>query len=290
VDDPSLPEDTRTLLDWHYKLNHTPFAQLKFMAERGLIPKKLASCRVPKCPACLYGKAIRRARRVKGQSSTNPPKTVAGPGQCVSVDTLESPTAGLIAQAKGTLTHGRYTKATVFVDQWSGLDYVHVHRGNTGAEVLEAKVAFERFAAHHGVKILHYHADNGRFAEPTFQQAVKDAGQHITYCGVNAHHQNGRAERRIRTLTESARTQLLHAQHRWPRVINAHLWPYAIKLASDLSRNIPRASPEGEKHGKSPLQLFSGVPTKVQLKDYYPFGCPVYVLHETLANGKYHPK
>ena len=290
VDDPTMPEDSRSLLEWHYKLNHTSFTQLKFMAEQGDIPKKLAKCRQPKCPSCIYGKAIRRARRVKGQSAVNPPKVVTGPGQCVSVDTLESPTPGLIAQAKGSLTKSRYTKATVFVDQYSGLDYVHVHRGNTGDEVLEAKMAFERFAAQHGVTIRHYHADNGRFAEPKFQDAVKKCGQTISYCGVNAHHQNGRAERRIRTLTEAARTQLLHAQHRWPRVVNAHLWPYALKLASDLSQNIPRESREEGKNGKSPFQLFSGTTQKVSLKDYYPFGCPVYVLHETLANGKYHPK
>jgi hypothetical protein len=220
----------------------------------------------------------------------NPPRTVTQPGECVSVDTLESPTPGLVAQAKGTLTNGRYNYATVFVDQYSGLDYVHLHRTNSGDEILAAKLAFEQFALTHGVRIQHYHADNGRFAEAKFQQSVLSSKQGLTFCGVNTHHQNGRAERRIRHLTEAARTMILHAAHRWPQVITPHLWPYAIRLASDIGRNISQDSKEGEKKAKAPIQLFSRVPVKVQLKTYHPFGCPTYVLHDTLANGKYHPK
>jgi hypothetical protein len=83
---------------------------------------------------------------------------------------------------------------------------------------------------------------------------------------------------------------ILHAAHRWPQVITPHLWPYAIRLASDIGRNISQDSKEGEKKAKAPIQLFSRVPVKVQLKTYHPFGCPTYVLHDTLANGKYHPK
>ena len=121
-------------------------------------------------------------------------------------------------------------------------------------------------------------------------QACLGSKQGLTFCGVNAHHQNGHAKRRIRHLTESARTMILHGAHRWPNVITAHLWPYALRLASDISQNIARDSKEGEKKAKAPIQLFSQVNVKVQLKTYHPFGCPTYVLHDTLANGKYHPK
>jgi hypothetical protein len=40
------------------------------------------------------------------------------------------------------------------------------------AETIEAKEAFERWSASHGVKIKHYHADNGRFAENAFMSHV----------------------------------------------------------------------------------------------------------------------
>ena len=48
-------------------------------------------------------------------------------------------------------------------------------------------------------------------------------------CG--AHHQNGIVERRIRLITETARTLLLHAQRHWPEHITTMLWPFAVKAA-----------------------------------------------------------
>ena len=48
------------------------------------------------------------------------------PGQCVYVDHLKSPTQGLVAQVKGYLIKQRYRVATVFVDEFSDLTYMHV--------------------------------------------------------------------------------------------------------------------------------------------------------------------
>ena len=42
-------------------------------------------------------------------------------------------------------------------------------------KTVKAKRAFEQFAADHGVKILHYHCDNGRFKENAYKQAGEDA-------------------------------------------------------------------------------------------------------------------
>jgi uncharacterized protein with PIN domain len=61
----------------------------------------------------------------------------------------------------------------------------------TSQETVEAKQAFEQFTANHGVAIKHYHADNGRFADNAFKQHCKQYNQTISYCGVNAHFQNG---------------------------------------------------------------------------------------------------
>ena len=33
----------------------------------------------------------------------------------------------------------------------------------------------------------HEHADNGRFAETTFEQYYESKMQHLTFCGVGAH-------------------------------------------------------------------------------------------------------
>ena len=36
-----------------------------------------------------------------------------------------------------------------------------------------------------------------------------------------------------------ARTMLLHAVRRWPKAIDIHLWPYAIRMADDNMNNTP---------------------------------------------------
>ena len=112
---------------------------------------------------------------------------------------------------KGKLTKRRYRCATIFVDHFSRLHFVHLQIDNSSAETLGAKRTFETFAAEHGMKILHYHCDNGHFHDNAFKQACHDARQQLTFCGVNAHFQNGIAERSIRDLSESVRKQLLHA-------------------------------------------------------------------------------
>ncbi len=38
----------------------------------------------------------------------------------------------------------------------------------TSSKTINAKCAFKRFATEHGVKIAHYHCNNGRFADTAF--------------------------------------------------------------------------------------------------------------------------
>jgi hypothetical protein len=141
------------------------------------------------------------------------------PGQCISVDQLESTTPGLIAQNKGWLTKKRYRVATVFVDHFSGLSYIHLQKSTNAEETLEARLTFERFASKFKVQVKRNQADNGRFAENKFMAAVKETGQTITFCGVNAHFQNAVAERRIRTLQDQARTMLIMLNTHGPRLL-----------------------------------------------------------------------
>ena len=66
------------------------------MAKEGLLPRRVSDCRVPKCSACIYDKMTRRAKRTKNEKSKIEARAITGPGSCVSVDQLESRTAGLI--------------------------------------------------------------------------------------------------------------------------------------------------------------------------------------------------
>jgi hypothetical protein len=206
---------------WHLQLGHLPFANIRLMAARKEIPSRLANCRIPKCQSCLYGRATKRPWRTKGQAGTIQP--VTSPGQCVSVDQLESAVAGFVGQNKGYFFRKRYKVATIFVDHFSRLSYVYLQESTKGAQTLAAKRSFEAYASTHGVKIRHYHADNGRFAEKLFLNNCELAGQKVSPCGVSAHFQNGIAERRIKDLTKRSRTSLLHAMHRWPSAITINL-------------------------------------------------------------------
>jgi hypothetical protein len=78
---------------------------------------------------------------------------------------MMSPIPGHIAQMKGIPTRERYNAATVFVDHYSDVTYIHLQKPTKAEETIEAKEAFERWAGSHNVKISHYHADNGETNE-----------------------------------------------------------------------------------------------------------------------------
>ena len=286
---PDDPEPTSLsphdeLLRWHYRLGHLPFEQVKQLARTGQLPKRLLNCKKPFCAACQYGKMTKRPWRVKGDSKQST-RVATRPGQVVSVDQLESNSPGLIAQLKGKLTQQRYKYATVFVDQYSGYTFVYLQRRLTSEETVHAKHAFERSAEQRGVKILHYHADNGRFADNAFINDCKTQSQGLSYCGVNAHFQNGVAERRIRDLQEQTRTSMLYAMSKWKKMILICLWPYAMRHANDVANATPKKGEES-----SPLEKFSGVKVAPKLRHFHAFGCPTYVLDNAIQSGQGAPK
>jgi hypothetical protein len=221
----NLKRKQQRLAAIHEKLGHLEFPCLKLLARAGLIPCELAHIDPPVCPGCAYGKAHRRPWRHKGSRNSKPIKPATFPGQVVSVDQLISPTEGFVPTHHGTPMTQRYIGATIFVDHFSGFTYVHLITKLDADSTVEAKLAFEQVSASRGVLVKRYHADNGLFDTKIFQAAVLQSQQSLTFCGVNAHHQNGRAESRIKDVTTHAQTSLLHAAHQWPKAINAALWP-----------------------------------------------------------------
>ena len=271
------------LMAYHIRLGHLPFPRIQLAARQGILPRRLADCAVPQCASCLFGKAKRRSWRTRGPAG-HIGHTATKPGDVVSVDQLISKTPGLIAQVTGKLTKRRHSVATIFVDHVSGLDFVHPQESTSAEDTLIAKQAFERFASRHNVLVKHYHCDNGIFASKKFRDAVDSSGQTITFCGVNAHHQNGVAERRIQDLADRTRSMLVNARHRNPFATD-HLWPFALRLASEIDRSLPKRS-----NTQSPLELFTGVDVRPKTNHFRPFGCPVYVLTTPLQAGKSQPK
>jgi Reverse transcriptase (RNA-dependent DNA polymerase) len=258
------------------------------MTRRGMLPARLAKCPIPICTACLYGKATKRPWRTKPSQEE---LTKAGhptlPGQCVSVDFLTSPTPGLVAHMTGTPTSKRYHHAAVYVDNATGYGFIWLQKSISEEETITGKIAFERHCAQNHITVQHYRADNGIFASNAWKNACQRQNQRLTFTGVNAHHQNGIAERRIEELQAMARTMLLHAQRRWPSAITANLWPYAIRMASDAMNATPRVQ---DPNHATPVELFAKTSVVSNPKHWHHFGCPVYVLAEPLqgSTGIYH--
>ena len=227
------------LLRWHYRLGHLSFNIIRAMSAAGILPKRLSKVHPPKCAACIFGKSTWHPWQTKAKPQDRQIPKIEHPGDCISVDQMESTTPGFVAQLKGWLTNARYRVATVFVDHHSGLSFVYLQNDTTSDQMVKAKKSFEAYCQTHGITVKHYHADNGCFADNLFMQDVAEAGQTISFCGVNAHFQNGVAEKCIRDLQEQARAMLLHAKARWPQAITANLWPYAFRLANDIFNTTP---------------------------------------------------
>ena len=68
-----MPQDTSAeFLRWHHKLGHISPGRMQIMAKIGLLPKRLATCPVPLCTSCLFGKATRRPWKSKTPVNKEP--------------------------------------------------------------------------------------------------------------------------------------------------------------------------------------------------------------------------
>jgi hypothetical protein len=195
---------TAEFLFYHQLLGHPPPATIRSLAKQGMLPARLRKCPVPICTSCLYGKAKKKPWHTKPTKEREAIRMAIRPGECTSMDQMVSATPGLIAQMRGISTTKRYKCITVFVDQATGYGFTHAQKSTSAEETIAAKEAFEMHLAAVGVMVSHYHADNGVFADNGFREACRQARQRLTFCSVNAHFQNGVAERRIGSLTSTA--------------------------------------------------------------------------------------
>jgi hypothetical protein len=119
------------LLRWHHQFGHLSLQKLKLLALLKVIPSNLATAHPPQCAGCIDGALTERLWRTKALKGRNHLFTATKPGECVSVDQLESRTPGFISHFKGGVTKDRYQAATVFVDHFSQFSCIHLQRGLT---------------------------------------------------------------------------------------------------------------------------------------------------------------
>jgi hypothetical protein len=69
----------------------------------------------------------------------------------------------------------------VFVDLFSDMPFGYLQQPTSEEENLMAEAEFEHHADTFGVKIIHFHADNGRFAEKVWKDDIgkKFSGTHV---------------------------------------------------------------------------------------------------------------
>ena len=129
-----------------------------------------------------------------------------------------------------------------------------------------------------------YQADNSRFSELGFREAIAEANQIRTVYKVGLHHQNGIIERYIQDITKSGRTLLLHDKRHWPKAIGAILWPFALKATKGRRNHLKL-----DEHGLATIHKLSKAFTNVEIKHWHTWRCPVFVI-ETKAQSGHFPK
>jgi hypothetical protein len=78
---------------------------------------------------------------------------------------------------------------------------------------------------------------------------------------------------------------LLHAKERWGKAISVYLWPYAVGHRNDVYNATRKVSKRA-----SPIEIFSNMTIRSQLKHFHAFGCPAYRLNRDLQGGHSQPR
>ena len=96
-------------------------------------------------------------------------------------------------------------------------EYIHIEHQLrfSSSKTIRATLNFEQLALDNSVLIQSYLANNGIFKSIEFVSHIRQHFERIKYCGVNAHHKNGIAERNILTISNMAHSILLHTSCKW---------------------------------------------------------------------------
>jgi hypothetical protein len=138
------------------------------------------------------------------------------PGDVIHIDQYMSGLPGRLPTTFVKETPKKqYAGGTIFVDGKTGFVHHHHQVSLRIGETLKGKNRFEKGSRQFNVQIKSFRADNAPFKAAEFHSDLDNKGQTITFSGVGAHHQNGAAERAIKTITYWSRTMMLHVILHW---------------------------------------------------------------------------
>lgn len=299
----NITQAQKEALLWHFRLCHANFGWIQTLlrskrsGEAPIIPprnKQASSCAHPLCAACQFGKQSRRPANKPGHFSVDSAKEMAlkkeklEVGQRIHGDQYISAVPGRTPVGRGSSAAlNQYTGGVLLADSASEFIFLRNQVTLGTGDTLQTKQAFEHFAAQYGVKLQSFRVDNMPFASKEFRADCEAKGQTIDFSGVGAHHQNGVAERALKTITQWARSMMLHSLLHWPEEADASLWPLALEHAVYLWNYMPNIH-----SGFAPIEIFTGTKLKTHatIMNARVWGCPVYVLDPKLQDGKKIPK
>jgi hypothetical protein len=177
----------------------------------------------------------------------------------------------------------KYHGETIFVDHASSFIYLVSQTSLRAGETLQSKIRFERFAQTCGHRIRSFRADNMPFDSREFKADLITKGQTLYLSGVGAHHQNGVAECAIQTVTQWARSMLLHQALHWPDQAELELWSLALEHTVYIWNHLPQKDSL-----IAPVELFTGgnFGDFEHISRARVWGCPAYILDPKLQDGK----
>ena len=114
-----------------------------------------------------------------------------------------------ISKTPGRLPHtfgkerkeDKYVGGTIFVDHATGYIFLKHQTSLDAIETVKSKTALEQLSSTFGVNIQSFLIDHVPFGSEEFMANIELNKQTLRFSGVGAHHQNGVAERSIRTVT-----------------------------------------------------------------------------------------
>jgi hypothetical protein len=121
----------------------------------------------------------------------------------------------------------------IFIDSAMGFIHLVLQVNLNTHETLNSIHEFEQVCHDHGVVPQVYHSDNATvFTSEVMAKKLKRFAQIITFAGTGAHHHNGMAKCAVGSITNMARTMMLHAAIHWPDATDATQWPMVVTHAT----------------------------------------------------------
>ncbi len=235
---------------WHRRLGHRDPEAVKKLFERQLADGiKIDTCsEVAKCVSCLKGKMTRKSFPKSSNHRANQPLDLIHSDVCGPMNTLTP------SQKKYFLT---------FIDDYSRYTTVYLLHGKDEVPTkLQEYVSFVHNKFGRTIKVLR--TDNGtEYTGQQTQAILKKEGIEFQTTVPYNPEQNSVAERKNRTLCESARSMLFDAG------LPTTYWGEALLTACYLQNRLPTRATD-----KTPFELWNG--SRPDIGHIRVFGCKAY--------------